>query len=61
VSPRDSAGIKVSVILSESVADGGMIRLKGLDDDVGGVMGAANAANDLGQQLEGALARGKVR
>ena len=47
--------------MSESVADGGMIRLKGLDDDVGGVMGAANAANDLGQQLEGALARGKVR
>ena len=35
--------------------------LKGLDDDVGGVMGAANAANDLGQQLKGALARGKVR
>ena len=36
--------------------DGGMVWLKGLDDDVGGVMGATDAANDLGQQLEGALA-----
>lgn len=47
--------IKMCVILSKAINDSGVSGLIALDDDIGGVVGAANTPNDLGKQLEGAL------
>ena len=57
----DGALIKISVVLSEAVSNSRVIRPKCLDNHCGSVMGATNAADDLGEKLKCTFAGGKVR